>query len=199
MNRHTSCPLEKVTQIRSISRKIYTWQHPILVILIVGPAVWLLSLDPIPQDPQYHLFADTRQFLGVPNFFDVISNLPFFAVGLLGLQCCRRRDTGISRSAWIILFAGVGLVGMGSAYYHWNPTNKTLVWDRLPMTIGFMGLFVALLGEYVDNRLVRLLLLPALAVGVASVFYWHWRDDLRLYIWVQLVPLLAVPVLMILF
>ncbi|MBT3812899.1 MAG: hypothetical protein HOE45_04700 [Gammaproteobacteria bacterium] len=38
------------------------------------------------------------------------------------------------------------LVAAGSSYYHWNPNNQTLVWDRLPMTICFMSLFVALLG-----------------------------------------------------
>jgi len=94
---------------------------------------------------------------------------------------------------------GVGLVSIGSAYYHWIPTNESLVWDRLPMTIGFMGLFAALLGEYVGNRLATLLLVPALALGIATVVYWHWTDDLRPYYWVQLIPLLSVQAVMILF
>lgn len=189
----------KVTSIGLGNKRTFTWQHLILVVLVVGSMIGLLSLDPLPQNPEYHMFADTRQFFGIPNYFDVISNLLFLAVGISGLQFCIRREIGIARSAWIVLFVGVGLVSIGSAYYHFNPTNKTLVWDRLPMTIGFMGLFVALLSEYVDKRLVRLLLLPALGVGIASVIYWHWKDDLRLYIWVQFVPLLTVPVLLILF
>ena len=48
------------------------------------------------------------------------------------------------------------------------------------MTIGFMGLFVALLSEYVGGRLCRLLLVPALLIGFASVLYWQAFDDLRL-------------------
>ncbi len=91
------------------------------------------------------------------------------------------------------------MVSVGSAYYHWNPTNASLVWDRLPMTIGFMGLFVTLLGEYVGNRLATLLLVPAVVLGLATVLYWHWTDDLRPYYWVQLLPLLTIPAVMRLF
>jgi hypothetical protein len=62
-----------------------------------------------------------------------------------------------------------------------------------------MGLFVALLGEYLRNRIAALLLLPAMALGLASVVYWHFSDDLRPYYWVQLVPLLTIPAVMVLF
>jgi hypothetical protein len=62
-----------------------------------------------------------------------------------------------------------------------------------------MGMFAAILGEYEDERLGRLLLAPALILGTASVFYWHWFDDLRFYAWIQFMPLLAVPVVMALF
>jgi hypothetical protein len=130
---------------------------------------------------------------------DVISNLPFLLVGILGLRYCIRADLGTGHLAWIVLFAGVSLVSVGSAYYHWAPSNGTLVWDRLPMTVGFMGLLAALLGEYVNHRLPRWVLTPALLVGIASVLYWHWTDDLRPYTWVQFFPLLTIPVVMVLF
>lgn len=175
------------------------WRLAVLLTLVFGSLLALLGLDPIPQDIAYHAFADTRPFFGIPNGFDVLSNLPFLAVGFLGLRCCMRRQADAVRRAWIVLFAGVTLVSAGSAYYHWHPNNDTLVWDRLPMTIGFMGLFVALLGEYVDRRAVRYLLVPAVLVGVTSVGYWHWTDDLRPYVWVQFMPLLVVPALLILY
>lgn len=175
------------------------WRHAVLVVLVLGSLFWMLSLEPISQNPGYHSFADTRKFVGIPNCLDVISNLPFLLIGGLGLQFCLRTKIGAVRSAWTVLFGGVGLVSIGSAYYHWNPTNESLVLDRLPMTIGFMGLFVALLGEYVSNRLVTLLLVPAGVFGIATVLYWHWIDDLRPYYWVQLIPLLTIPAVMILF
>ena len=38
-----------------------------------------------------------------------------------------------------MFFLGLFLTGFGSGYYHWEPTNDTLVLDRLPMTILFAG------------------------------------------------------------
>lgn len=40
--------------------------------------VGVLMLDPIAQDLEYHLFKDQRTIIGIPNFWNVISNLPFF-------------------------------------------------------------------------------------------------------------------------
>ncbi len=67
------------------------------------------------------------------------------------------------------------------------------------MTLAFMGLFVALLSEHTDESLGRFLLAPALVLGVASVGWWRYADDLRFYYWVQLAPLLLIPVLLALF
>jgi hypothetical protein len=116
-----------------------------------------------------------------------------------GMRFCHENQFMSFRPAWLTFFAGVAIVSAGSAYYHWIPTNDTLVWDRLPMTVGFMGLLVALLAEYVSARLGRFLLVPTLLMGFSSVFYWHWFDDLRFYVWIQFVPLLIAPVLMALF
>lgn len=175
------------------------WRHAVLAALFIGSLLGILSLAPIAQDAAYHAFADTRAFAGIPNFLDVVSNLPFLLVGVLGVRFCLREKPGAVRSAWLVLFAGVALVSIGSAWYHWQPTNATLVWDRLPMTVAFMGLFVALLAEYVGRRLAVFLLVPAIALGMASVLYWHWTDDLRPYVWVQFFPLLIIPALMLLF
>ena len=177
----------------------FSWRHAILLIIIFGSLIWLLSLEPLAQNTGYHRFADTRNIINIPNCFNVISNLPFLAIGVLGLRLCIQKDLGAVRLAWTVFFVGVGLVSVGSAYYHLNPTNESLVWDRLAMTIGFTGLFVALLGEYVDNRLATRSLIPAVIIGLASVLYWHKVDDLRPYLWVQLVPLLTIPVVITLF
>jgi hypothetical protein len=41
------------------------WQRiAILIGLLIVGLLALLALDPIPQDPNYHLFADTRSLLG---------------------------------------------------------------------------------------------------------------------------------------
>jgi len=61
------------------------------------------------------------------------------------------------------------------------------------MTLAFMGLFAGLLTEHMGNQLERVLLAPAIAVGIASVAWWAYSDDLRLYVWVQFAPLIAIP------
>jgi len=174
------------------------WRHLLMTIVVVGSLVAMMLQQPFGQNPSYHNFADRRAFFGIPNFLDVASNFAFLIVGIAGVRICLRNRLGNLRNAWIVLFAGVTLVSVGSAYYHLYPNNQTLVWDRLPMTIGFMGLFVALLGEYISERL-GVFLVPAILLGLSSVLYWHWSDDLRFYIWVQLIPLLTIPFVMILY
>jgi hypothetical protein len=170
-------------------------------------------LPPIPQDPTYHVFADERTMLGVPNFLNVASNLPFLVVGVLGLGLMLRHDAvgpqGSIREraeCWplLVLFAGVLLTAFGSAYYHLAPDNRRLVWDRLPMTLAFMGLFASMIGERVRVRAGTWLLGPLLWLGLASVFNWQMGEqrqagDLRLYGFVQFYPLVSIPLMMYLF
>ena len=176
-----------------------SWRTVLLAGVPVVVLVALFSQTPIPQPPEYHLFADTRGCFGIPNFGDVASNLAFLVAGLLGLHRCLTARPEGARFAWAVFFAGAALVSAGSAYYHWEPNDRTLVWDRLPMTIGFMGAYVALLAEYAGRRLEPLLILPAMAVGFASVVYWGFTDDLRLYFALQATVLLTIVVLVAVF
>lgn len=165
-----------------------------LVALVLGPLAWLMfgHGEPIHQDRGYHVFADTRSCMGVENFGNVASNLLFLLSGIAGMFWCWRRRIGAWRS-WLVFFSGVALVFFGSAHYHAAPNDDTLVWDRLPMTVAFMGLFAALISEHLGARLEPRLLAVALTVGVFSVFWWQHSGDLRIYIWVQGAPLLAIP------
>jgi hypothetical protein len=175
------------------------WREIILVIVIVITFIATLLVASIPQMQSYHDFADQREILGVPNFFDVISNIPFAIVGIIGLIFTMRNRQKVAPHSWPVFFAGVTLVSIGSAYYHLSPNNDTLVWDRLLMTAAFMGLFVALLSEYVNQKIERRFLIIAVIAGIASVVHWHYTDDLRLYIWVQAVPLITVALILLMF
>ncbi|ADJ29679.1 ceramidase domain-containing protein [Nitrosococcus watsonii] len=175
------------------------WRLAVLLGFFFGTMALMFWVAPIPQDLAYHAFADRRSLLGIPNFFDVISNLPFVLIGILGVRVSLGRLPRAILPAWLMFFMAVSLVGVGSAYYHWAPDNDTLVWDRLPMTVGFMSLFVALLGEYLDRRLVQRLLYPAVLIGACSVVYWHFMDDLRFYAWVQFMPLTMIAMLLTLY
>ena len=167
-------------------------------------AFFLLS-SPVPQDPAYHQFADGRTLLGISNFWNVTSNLPLMVVGLWGTQVVFRHHNIVClpglELAYIVFFTGIILTAFGSAYYHLNPANDPLVWDRLPMTIGFAGLFALILGEFVSPRIGRTVLIPLLLIGIASVEYWAYTEikgqgDLRLYVVVQFLPMMLVPAIL---
>jgi len=175
------------------------WRETALVLLLVALLVAVMKSAPLAQPQYYHVFVDQRSLLGVPNFLNVLSSIPFLLVGALGSARCMGRRAPAASTCWAAFFIGAAFVGLGSAYYHWAPTDGTLLWDRLPMTVGFMGLFVALLAEHLGERVARYLLVPALALGVASVLWWRWSDDLRLYVWVQLASLVSVPCVLALF
>jgi hypothetical protein len=168
------------------------WPHVTMILVVVGSFLLMLLQGPIRQDQEYHNFADSRAFLGIPNFGDVASNLGFLLAGVAGLILCLRKRLGPLHLAWVVMFAGIALVGVASSYYHWTPNDQTLLWDRMTLTIGFMGLMVGLIGEYIDERFL-LLLVPAVLLGLLSVLYWGAYDDLRFYYWVQLIPLLMLP------
>ena len=180
----------------------------ILLIVALGilAAGFLFARPAIPQDLNYHHFADRRTLLGVPNCLNVLSNAPFVLIGAVGLWfvACRgwqrrRFLTAEERWPFLLFFLGVLLTGFGSAYYHLEPNNARLVWDRLPMALAFMALFASILAERVGVRIGLALLFPLVAAGVGSVFYWAEMDDLRPYYLVQFYPMLAIPLLLLLF
>ena len=169
--------------------------------LTIGAIVGVFLLPPIAQDPLFHKFADTRTIFTIPNFYNVISNLPFLVLGIVGFYAFFKNNKLSSTSfAILTLFIGVTGIGMGSAYYHLNPTNATLVWDRIPMTVTFMSFFAIIIGHYINERWSFILLLPMLAIGVLSVLTWYYGElngqgDLRLYALVQFFPMLAIPLI----
>jgi len=165
-----------------------------------------LSTSPIPQDPAYHQFADTRTRLNVANFYNVASNVPFLIFGLWGLWYVGRYAASTCLPgmypAYIVFFSGIFLTAFGSGYYHLAPANGPLVWDRLPMTIGFAGLFSIIIGEFISVRAARRILIPFLLIGYASVEYWAFTElagagDLRPYAIVQFLPMLLIPFILV--
>ena len=145
--------------------------------ITVAAGIAVALLPRMPQSLDYHNFADQRTFLGVPNFLNVVSNLPFLLAGVWGLivvmgpsETAERRFVApVERLPYLILAVGVALTCFGSAYYHLAPGNARLVWDRLPMTLGFMSLLSAMLMERVNLRAGLVALGPLLLLGLASV------------------------------
>ena len=165
----------------------------------LAAAAGLLVAGPIPQDLAYHDFADDRTLLGIPNALDVLSNAPFLLTGALGLRLAARRETAGPRPLVAALFAGVLLTGLGSAGYHLDPTNASLVWDRLPMTVVFMAILALTIHDRGSERLAVRAGAPLLVIGVASVAWWAATDDLRVYALVQFFPMIVIAWLLLRF
>lgn len=202
----TSTAKSEVTMLRT-----HLPRHALLAAVVAASVLAVLAQPPLPQDPAYHAMADQRTLLGIPNGLDVLSSISFVIVGVLGLASTSKRRTGPlpfldpwERWPYVALFVGTMLTGFGSAYYHLAPDNARLVWDRLPMTVGFMGLLTAMVTERVGLAVGRRLLWPLLAIGAGSVAYWRWSElrgagDLRPYVLVQFGSLVGVVLLLVLY
>jgi hypothetical protein len=193
----------------------------LLFLVAAGAIALLVRYGRIPQPEDYHAFADSRTIWRIPNAWNVLSNIPFALVGWAGISFLRRGPTRDpdgpyrpgahtafesmrERPAYVLFFAGVFLTAFGSGYYHLKPSTTRLFWDRLPMAIGFTALFAAMIAERISIYWSRMLLLPFVFAGVASVVQWRLSEDqghgdLRFYLYVQLFPLIALPIMLVLF
>ncbi len=178
-----------------------SWRLALVGAALVAGLLAAFSRPPIPQDPAYHAFADQRALAGVPNFWNVTTNLPFLLVGVFGLSRVARLLRPQLRTEFVLFATGVLCVAFGSAYYHLAPSNATLVWDRLPMTVGFMALFSLVVRDRLSESIGRRALAPLLVAGASSVLYWYatelqGRGDLRPYLVVQFLPILLIPLML---
>lgn len=182
---------------------------PYLLIFIALALAFIAALfPPIPQPLSYHNFADHRGWLGILNFGDVISNVPFAIVGVWGLVVLLTPSSvkfadPRERLLYLVMFAGLILTAFGSGYYHLAPDNARLVWDRIPIMIVFMALLSAVIADRMSVT-AGLALFPLLqAAGIGSVLLWraselHGHGDLRFYAAVQVYSILVLLLILLL-
>nr|WP_067290383.1 hypothetical protein [Marinobacterium profundum] len=179
----------------------YRRRSAITGLLFFVVSLLLLFTEPLPQSLDYHAFADRRPFRELPNALNVLSNLPFALVGIIGLSVLRKRP-GVGRELTAIYVCFMGslvCVALGSAWYHLNPDNNTLVWDRLPLAVCFAAFTSIVVAERLGLGAGRELFPWLVSLAILSVLYWHWRDDLRLYLLVQFGPVLILPLIILVF
>jgi hypothetical protein len=157
-----------------------------LAVLWIAAAVTLIAVFAYRlRAPAYNVFADQDTCLGIPNFTNVASNAAFVLAGLwalawfwtersrlLGTRFLTRTELGLYAG----FFAAAVLVGIGSGYYHWVPTNATLFWDRAPMTLAGAALTGAFIAERIDGR-AGVAVAIALALFLpATLVYWRMSE-----------------------
>jgi hypothetical protein len=158
-----------------------TMRTRLIVVLTLLCIAAALLLPAVPQSLEYHHFADRRALWGIANFLDVVSNLGFLIVGIAGLVIVfggrAQFEFRSERWPYAAFFLGALLTALGSGYYHLAPDNESLFWDRLPMTIAFMGLVASQIVDRISIRAGLALLVPMLLLGAASVIYWRATEQ----------------------
>ncbi|KAL8168326.1 hypothetical protein V2J09_009825 [Rumex salicifolius] len=157
-------------------RTAYIWTVAVLCVIML-----MIVTPTIPQSQSYLDFADKRQFFGRL------------------VQCFRGNYFQLSLQGeiwgWTVFFIGVAAISVGSSYYHLQPNDARLVWDRLPMTIAFVSIAAIFVIERIDERKGTLFIIPFLVAGVVSILFF---EDLRPYAVVQFLPCIAIPLMAIL-
>lgn len=180
---------------RQGSRRARLW---VIGLLGLALAVAVAALPPLSEPRIFLVLADDRAIFGITNFFNVVSNVPFLLIGGWGLHFLSRAETRqpgaftdpMEKWPYVLCFLAIALVSVGSAYYHLVPDDARLLWDRLPMSVGFMSLLSAVVVERIGAKIGLRLLLPLLVIGAGSVIYWRWSvlqgaEDLLPYAAVQ--------------
>ena len=129
----------------------------------------ILNKFSIQKQIQYNNFADKRCMCCIRNFGDVISNIGFAIAGLYHIHTNP------------ILFILAFLVCIGSTYFHWNPTMKTLYWDRFTMI---------LLLNYLIHLKLNLNFFITTVIGIFVLEYWKVTMNLIPYSIYQITPVL---------
>ena len=183
-------------------RAAASWIARLPTVLVVAAAFALWLYGPVAQLPDYHDFADQRRLLGIPHALNVLSNLGFALVGAWGLWRTGglRAMPGLGRGARghrLFLWAFT-LTALGSGWYHLDPDNARLFWDRLPIALASAGLVAAVQAETSPRSPPRDWTWLLAIAGAASVVWWAWTDrrgngDLGPYLLVNLMPLLLIP------
>lgn len=177
-------------------------RHWLTAFAVAALTIIGLMLPAFDQPENFHHWVDQRSLGPIPNAADVLSNLGFLLVGAAGLYTLSNRRAFIQaqteRFLWYVFFSGLIGIAFGSAYYHWHPTDATLMWDRAAMVITFCGLFCALVSERISAR-TGLIILPLLLLyALVSLFYWYagrleGAGDLRPYAMLQAALFILIP------
>jgi hypothetical protein len=158
----------------SASRSAAVWW---LGVALIASAA--LVAPPMPEPVLFRTYVDQREIAGIPFFWNVVSNAPLLLVGIWGVRVVVRANRAAfidsaEKLPYALCFMTVALAGIGSTWFHLAPNADRLMWDRLPIALGFMALLAGVIGDRFDPQAGRRAVLPLLAAGAASVFYWRW-------------------------
>lgn len=137
----------------------------------------------INQFAHYHNFADQRTWLQIPCIMDVLSNLPFFLMGICGIVVLRRsilqehRYASI-RDMYLLFFYGLIMTGVCSSAYHLQANNQSLWLDRMGMSVAFAGMLGMAVANRISLRAGKAAVYTTLIVAPISLWVWQTTGNL---------------------
>lgn len=173
------------------------------LVIVIAAGLLMLIHGPIAQPINYHDFADQSVLARLPHAADVLSNIGFTLIGLWGFRRLRsQRNHPAINAGWYgyrLFLLGLVLTGAGSWFYHLDPDNIRLVWDRLPIALACAGLLAAVRAETGPVRNARSEAAVLALCAVISVAWWHFTElrgdgDLRPYLMLQFLPVILIPI-----
>lgn len=169
------------------SRPIFDRQaltKPEWALLLFAILMFLVALlgPHTTQFEHYHNFADQRSFLGIPCTCDVLSNLPFTLMGILGLLAVRKSPLTAQPSTFkdmcFLFFYGLIITSIFSSVYHLNANNSTLWLDRMGMTVAFAGMLGVAASNRISARAGKVSAYVSLILAPLSLWVWQTTDNL---------------------
>ncbi|HEY5236730.1 MAG TPA: hypothetical protein VIJ14_11175 [Rhabdochlamydiaceae bacterium] len=167
----------------------------IFIALALFSVIFVLSCSPIYDGPDVNVYADQRSFLGIPNFFLVAPGVLFLFFGLMGLWKLGHQKKTFLRAVWMIFFLAAIGISLGSSYYHLDPSEQRLFWDRLSISTAFMALLAGVVTERISLNTAKKVAPFLILAGMASIFYWGGSGDVRFYYLIQCFSIIALPLL----
>lgn len=154
-------------------RSPLTRPEALLLAAMAGGLLLALFSPVMAPLPHAHDFADQRTLWGVPCALDVLSNLAFAAMGLVGgwalLAAGPAAASLTQRGLAGLFFAGLVLTAAGSAWYHFAPDEAGLAVDRYAMSVAFAGLLGLAAATRITDRAGAALAAALLVLAPAAV------------------------------
>jgi hypothetical protein len=156
-----------------------------LLIIVIILSLFGWGYIPLRDAPSLFDYADKRSFFHIPFSLDVLSNIPFLIVGLYGFKKVYNNKNELFYFGLFLSLSST-LTAFSSAYFHWNPTPDTLIFDRLTMTFGFSSIISVIIADRINLKLGHYLLALLIPIGLFTVLGYHWDIlSLRPYILLQ--------------
>lgn len=104
-------------------------------------------MAPLALDISPYEFACDGTLMGIPHFWNVVTNIPFLLIGIWGTREVRRLKQAGRRTSfnWLGIWVSTACIGLGSGAYHLFLTPFGLGLDRLAIAalIAFLLAHVA--------------------------------------------------------